>query len=200
MTGRARADSQYRRGVCTEAEGGLGLVGAGKFILSSVPWSGFGLSTTTSAASRHRQLLSQVFTSPSSFLTMASPRPARPRSAPPSMADKHPGAGFEQLELAFCPPSPAPSSPSTPLANYDGYPFSPVASTSRLSPYSTATEDWEAICEQKTQAIVEEVLSPDSLLDRGIADYTVTPGGRLGRGKFSVVYRAEKGGKEVSAT
>ena len=136
---------------------------------------------------------------------MVAPHVAKSRPPPPSTADKHPGAGHRRLEEPFCPPgppSPPPSTPTTPLANYDGYPFaqlsSPGASTSRTSPYATVCEDWDVICEQKTRAIEEEVVSPDPLLERGIGDYTVVPGGRLGRGKFSVVYRAEKNGKEVS--
>lgn len=105
----------------------------------------------------------------------ASPAPAAAASSSTSTADKHPGAGASVLT----------SSPS-------------------FSSFASFETDWAAVCSggrtTTTTADADPVVlavSPDSLLSRGIGDYTVVPGGLLGKGKFSVVYKATKGQTEV---
>lgn len=58
-------------------------------------------------------------------------------------------------------------------------------------------QDWQQICEQVKVSPYQGIPSPDTLLERGLGDYTIVPNGILGKGKFSVVYRAEKAGIEV---
>lgn len=131
--------------------------------------------------------------------------PSRPRAAPPSTADKYPGGGARQLDLELpsvlppFPPAQRPTLPPFPSSSTDIHAYYPPSAAAVNSAYATPEDDWAIVCEQRTTPPVEEVVSPDALLDRGIADYNVVPGGRLGRGKFSVVYRAEKAGKEVSS-
>lgn len=113
---------------------------------------------------------------------------------PESTADKAPGAAaalLRQLPVAGGSSTPAAAQSSSPPA----VDSSPLPSSSSRD---TVADDWAAVCQQLARPPVLDVASPDQLLERGIGDYTVLDDVPiLGKGKFSVVYRAEKAGREV---
>lgn len=117
---------------------------------------------------------------------------ARPQ--PASTADKWPGAGAS----AFPRPPPPAAASSSPSSASSSNPDALASSSSFPPPSATSVEDWRSICLQLTRPPVEDVVSADELLEQGISDYTVSQGvDLLGKGKFSVVYRAMKNGQEV---
>lgn len=118
----------------------------------------------------------------------------------------HPGAGYlygrEPPPIISTSSSSTPSSPSTLTSFPSTAPSSRVSSPTvrQVSLPSGSDDDWAVICEQRGGLVYDDVDSPDKLLERGIADYTVVPGGKLGSGKFSVVLRmtAVQGSHEVA--
>ncbi|CDZ96464.1 Serine/threonine protein kinase [Phaffia rhodozyma] len=110
------------------------------------------------------------------------------RPAASSTADQHPGAGYARLALSS-PPDVTDAVPTPPLTPPGHRP---------MGSSTWAGLDWKSICDQLCQEPYHHVVSPDRLLPDGLGDYTVVPGGLLGKGKFSVVYRAEKAGKQYA--
>jgi hypothetical protein len=132
------------------------------------------------------------------------------KPAPESTADRHPGAAGDLLRRLPTCPNPDPTTPTAvvPAAVEPDQPAatptgssgsSDDASPTTTHAASSAADDWAAICQTASRpAVVDPGPSPDPLLERGIGDYTVVPGvPLLGKGKFSVVYRATKAGQEV---
>lgn len=133
------------------------------------------------------------------------------KAPPESTADRHPGAAGDLLRrLPLTCPSPSSSpQPDSTLPPTTALAEKPVATpiegsaTVHTAPDvagPSVVDDWAAICQPASRPAVLDNAgpSPDPLLLAGIGDYTVVPGvPLLGKGKFSVVYRATKGGQEV---
>lgn len=61
---------------------------------------------------------------------------------------------------------------------------------------------WSAVRSERPQTPLEGI-SPDALLSRGVAEYTLMPssqGGVLGRGKFSTVYKVRGSDGQIVST
>jgi hypothetical protein len=131
---------------------------------------------------------------PSCRMSAPSKRPSSTRPPPSSTADTSPGAGSSRLVQSQLPNDQHQASPSTP-------PITPPSLSDASITTPITREAFKLLVRKGPVPLALDVVSPDPLLEGGIGDYSVVPGPALGKGKFSVVYKAvradKKNGKNI---